>query len=98
MQIIATEEHRVTREVAEAWHKLGLDRRDPGVACHLVAEIEARLIDLSDARIGLMDDVGITAELKVLMEARTSLSAAKTPVPEVVTHVLEGGAEGSRIA
>lgn len=32
MKIIATEEHMATREVADAWHALGLEARDPVVA------------------------------------------------------------------
>lgn len=63
MKIIATEEHMMTREVADAWQMLGLENRDPGVAYHRIGEIEARLLDLSDARIALMDAAGIDAQV-----------------------------------
>lgn len=59
MKIIATEEHMMTAEVADAWHALGLESRDPGVAYHQVGEIGERLLDLSATRIALMDEAGV---------------------------------------
>jgi len=63
MKIIATEEHMMTAEVAQAWHALGLDRRDPGVAYHQVGDIGARLLDLAEDRIALMDEAGIDVQV-----------------------------------
>ena len=39
VKVIASEEHMMTAEVADAWHALGLERRDPGVAYHRVGDI-----------------------------------------------------------
>jgi len=63
MRIIATEEHMVTAEVADAWQRLALDLRDPGVAYHHVGDIEQRLLDLSTSRISLMDEAGIDVQV-----------------------------------
>ncbi|MBB4123574.1 amidohydrolase family protein [Martelella radicis] len=63
MKIIATEEHMVTRDVAYAWHALGLEASDPGVAYHRVGDIEKRLLDLSDGRIARMDEAGVDVQV-----------------------------------
>jgi len=63
MKIIATEEHMATHEVAEAWHALGLEARDPGVAYHRVGDITKRLLDLSAGRIALMDEAGVDVQV-----------------------------------
>lgn len=63
MKIIATEEHMLTAEVAEAWHAAGLERRDPGVAYHQIGDIRKRLLDLADLRIALMDEAGVDVQV-----------------------------------
>lgn len=63
MKVIASEEHMMTAEVADAWHALGLERRDPGVAYHQVGDIGQRLLDLSDQRIALMNEAGVDVQV-----------------------------------
>ncbi len=53
----------VTPEVAAAWHQLGLEATDPGVAYHHVGDIERRLLDLADGRIASMDEAGIDVQV-----------------------------------
>lgn len=63
MKIIATEEHMMTAEVAQAWHALDLGASDPGVAYHEVGDIGPRLLDLSERRIADMDAAGIDVQV-----------------------------------
>jgi predicted TIM-barrel fold metal-dependent hydrolase len=63
MRIIATEEHMMTAEVAQAWQALGLEVSDPGVAYHGVGDIGPRLLDLSERRIADMDAAGIDVQV-----------------------------------
>lgn len=63
MRIIATEEHMMTAEVAQAWQALGLEVSDPGVAYHGVGDIGPRLLGLSERRIADMDAAGIDVQV-----------------------------------
>lgn len=67
---------------------------DPRAALELIAELARHLAAELDLHNDGFPQAAFAAELEVLLQAQTFLSAAKMPVPEVVTHVLEGGAEG----
>jgi predicted TIM-barrel fold metal-dependent hydrolase len=61
MQLIAIEEHFLTAEVRDAWAAAassGADADDPTMALH-GGEIGARLVDLGDARLRLIDEAGV---------------------------------------
>jgi predicted TIM-barrel fold metal-dependent hydrolase len=62
MQLIGIEEHFLTAEVRDAWHALGLEGTDPSVAFHSGA-IEARLLDLAEQRLALMDETGLDVQV-----------------------------------
>jgi predicted TIM-barrel fold metal-dependent hydrolase len=62
MELIGIEEHFLTAEVREAWSALGLEASDPSVAFHS-GTIEARLLDLAEARLALMDESGLDMQV-----------------------------------
>jgi predicted TIM-barrel fold metal-dependent hydrolase len=62
MKLIGIEEHFLTVEIRDAWHALGLDAVDPSVAFHS-GTIEARLLDLAEGRLALMDETGLDVQV-----------------------------------
>ena len=62
MKVTAIEEHFLTAEVREAWSALPVEDQDGGQGLHL-GEIEARLDDLEDGRIQLMDESGVDVQV-----------------------------------
>jgi uncharacterized protein len=62
MKLIAIEEHFLTAEVQDAWSAIRLELADPSVAIHR-GDIERRLVDLADERIGLMDETGVDIQV-----------------------------------
>ncbi|MDB5846783.1 MAG: amidohydrolase 2 [Rhodoferax sp.] len=62
MQLIGIEEHFLTAEVHEAWKAVGLEATDPSVAFH-AGPIGARLLDLAEQRIALMDETGLDVQV-----------------------------------
>jgi uncharacterized protein len=61
MKIIGIEEHFLTREIRQAWSasKIGTE----GTGAFDMGEIEARLDDLGDGRIALMDESGVEVQV-----------------------------------
>lgn len=91
MKVITSEEHMVTAEVADAWHALGLERRDPGVAYHRVGAIGQRLLDLSDQRIALMDEAGVDVQvLSLTTPALHDLGDESVEIARRVNDALAG--------
>jgi predicted TIM-barrel fold metal-dependent hydrolase len=62
MKLIAIEEHFLTPGVEEAWSKVSAKYHDPGQGFH-AGELGARLMDLDDKRIGLMDETGVDIQV-----------------------------------
>lgn len=62
MKLIGIEEHFLTGQVRQAWDAIGLDALDPSAAFHSGA-IEARLLDLSEGRLALMDETGLDVQV-----------------------------------
>lgn len=62
MKLIGIEEHFLTVEVRDAWRAIGLELTDPSVAFHAGA-IEKRLVNLTDERLGLMDETGLDVQV-----------------------------------
>ncbi|WP_313324706.1 amidohydrolase family protein [Sphingobium yanoikuyae] len=62
MKLVGVEEHYLTAEVRDAWDAIGLGSRDPCVSIHS-GEFERRLLDLADARIGLMNEAGLDVQV-----------------------------------
>ena len=62
MKLIGIEEHFLTTEIRDAWHAIGLEAVDPSVAFHS-GQIEARLINLAEDRIALMDETGLDVQV-----------------------------------
>ncbi len=63
MKIVAIEEHLVMSEVRDAWARLAPADQDPSLTLFSDGEVERRLQDLSDARIGLMDACGVDVQV-----------------------------------
>lgn len=61
MKLIAIEEHFLTKEVKEEWHKYA-DKDDPTETLHF-GEIEKRLEDIGTSRLQLMDETGIDVQV-----------------------------------
>ncbi len=61
-KLIGIEEHCLVPEVRDAWSAIGLGERDPSVAVHS-GEIERRLMDLAEQRLGLMDETGLDVQV-----------------------------------
>lgn len=70
MQLIGVEEHFLTPEVAQAWHAMGLAAIDPSVGAN-GGPFEARLMNLAEHRISLMDETGL--DIQVLSLTTPSL-------------------------
>lgn len=62
MKLIGIEEHFLTAEIRDGWHAIGLDAVDPSVAFHS-GTIEARLLDLAEDRLALMDETGLDVQV-----------------------------------
>jgi predicted TIM-barrel fold metal-dependent hydrolase len=62
MKLIGIEEHFLTAEIHDAWHAIGLGAVDPSVAFHS-GTIEARLLDLAEDRLALMDETGLDVQV-----------------------------------
>lgn len=62
MKLIGIEEHYLTPDVAGAWQALGLQDTDPSVA-HDIGTIDARIMDLAEARLALMDETGLDVQV-----------------------------------
>lgn len=62
MQLIGIEEHILTPEVLAAWHAIALEAVDPSVAFH-GGPMAARLLDLAEARLALMDETGMDMQV-----------------------------------
>ncbi len=62
MKLIGIEEHFLTAEIRDAWHAIGLDAIDPSVAFHS-GTIEARLLNLAEDRLVLMDETGLDVQV-----------------------------------
>ena len=62
MKLIGIEEHFLTAEIREAWSAIGLDAVDPSVAFHS-GTIEARLLNLAEDRLALMDETGLDVQV-----------------------------------
>jgi hypothetical protein len=62
MQIIAIEEHFLTKDVRDAWASLDPADRDGAGSLHL-GEIEDRLDNLGDGRIELMGESGVDVQV-----------------------------------
>ena len=77
MRIVALEEHFVTREIRDAWSRLDPAHQDGSLKLFNGGEIEARLEDLSDARVRHMDACGIDVQvLSLTTPGVQNLSAA----------------------
>lgn len=63
MKIVAIEEHFGTAEIRDAWSRLGSPDRDDSQALFAGGDVEARLEDLSDARIRHMDECGVDVQV-----------------------------------
>lgn len=61
MKLIAIEEHFLTKEVKEEWHKYA-DKDDPTEKLHF-GEIEKRLEDIGTSRLQHMDETGIDVQV-----------------------------------
>lgn len=61
MKLIAIEEHFLTRDVKDAWAAVP-DADDPTAAFH-AGDIDARLDDLGEVRLGLMDEMGVDVQV-----------------------------------
>ncbi|RYY22350.1 MAG: amidohydrolase [Sphingobacteriaceae bacterium] len=61
MKLIAVEEHFLTREVKDEWQKYP-DKDDPTNKLHF-GEIENRLEDIGNSRLGLMDEIGVDVQV-----------------------------------
>ncbi|WP_414831743.1 amidohydrolase family protein [Afifella sp. YEN Y35] len=89
VKIIATEEHMATAEVIDAWSRLGLESRDPGVAYHQIGDIAKRLLDLSKDRIALMDEAGVDVQvLSLTTPALHDLGAESVDIARRVNDTL----------
>ncbi len=62
MKLIGIEEHFLTADIREAWDAIGLDATDPSVAFHAGA-MAARLLDLAEDRLALMDETGLDVQV-----------------------------------
>lgn len=62
MKLIGIEEHFLTAEIRDAWNAIGLEAVDPSVGFHSDT-IEARLLDLSEERLALMDEAGVDVQV-----------------------------------
>jgi predicted TIM-barrel fold metal-dependent hydrolase len=62
MKLIGIEEHFLTAAIRDAWSAIGLDAVDPSVAFHS-ATIEARLLNLAEDRLALMDETGLDVQV-----------------------------------
>lgn len=62
MKLIGIEEHFLTAEIREAWNAIGLAAVDPSVAFHS-GMIEARLLDLAEERLALLDESGLDIQV-----------------------------------
>ena len=79
MKIVAIEEHFGTPEIREAWSRLARPDRDDSQALFAGGEVEARLEDLSDARIRHMDECGVDMQvLSLTTPGVQNLAAADT--------------------
>lgn len=63
MRIVAIEEHFGTPEIRAAWSRLAPPARDDSQALFAGGEVEARLEDLSDARIRHMNECGVDVQV-----------------------------------
>ncbi|PRX10913.1 UNVERIFIED_ORG: hypothetical protein BCL66_103323 [Martelella mediterranea] len=79
----------MTAEVAEAWHALGLESRDPGIAYHQVGDIGTQLLDLSEGRIALMEEAGVDVQvLSLTTPALHDLGAESVEIARRVNDAL----------
>lgn len=62
MRLIGIEEHYLTDGVRAAWDAMSLELADPMVHAHS-ADIERRLLDLTDERVSLMDETGLDVQV-----------------------------------
>ncbi|KGT86477.1 amidohydrolase [Erwinia typographi] len=62
LPLIGIEEHFITEEVLQAWHEAELSATDPSLA-HNAGTIGARLLDLAQGRIDLMDEAGVDVQV-----------------------------------
>lgn len=62
MQLIGIEEHFLTPEVAAAWQAMNLSAVDPSVLAH-GGPFAARLMDLAEERLALMDETGLDVQV-----------------------------------
>ena len=62
MKLIAIEEHLLTPEVSAAWDSVAAVADDPTCAVH-AGDIGARLEDLGDLRLALMDETGVDVQV-----------------------------------
>ncbi len=63
MKIVAIEEHLGTPEIGKAWSRLKPPDQDDSQALFAGGEVEARLENLSDARIQHMDECGVDMQV-----------------------------------
>ena len=82
MKLIAIEEHILTREVRAAWDAAP-PPHDPTCAFH-AGDVDARLDDLGETRLGLMDETGVDVQVLSLttpglhnLESSQSLALAR---------------------
>ncbi len=62
MTLIGVEEHFLTDDIHRAWKAIGLESADPSLAFHS-GPFEARLLDLADERLALMDETGLDVQV-----------------------------------
>ena len=61
MKVIGVEEHFLTDDIHRAWKAIGLEA-DPSMAFHS-GVFEARLLDLAENRLALMDETGLDVQV-----------------------------------
>ncbi len=62
MRLIGIEEHFLTDEIHRAWNAISLEAVDPSIAFHS-GTFEARLLDLAEDRLALMDETGLDVQV-----------------------------------
>ncbi|ESK40602.1 hypothetical protein P256_01057 [Acinetobacter nectaris CIP 110549] len=83
LHLIAIEEHFITKEVQKIWNDIGLSRSDPSLI-HNLGIIGERLLNLSKARISLMDDAGV--DIQVLSLTTPALHDIKAEIAKDISR------------
>lgn len=79
-KLIGLEEHFLTTEVSEAWAALAQDYRDDAIEYYYHGEILDGLLDLTEQRLRIMDELGLTVQvLSLTTPGLHNLDARRSP-------------------